>query len=71
MISKTNDSQIKEILYPDINKKPSKNFLPKNYKQIKIIQEQNRIKKEQQKEKEKEINNESKFIYIIIFFRTL
>ena len=60
MISKTNDSQIKEILYPDINKKPLKNFLPKNYQQIKIIQEQNRIKKEQQKELEKELNKESK-----------
>ena len=45
MISKTNDSKIKELLYPDINKKPSKNFLPKNYKQIKIIEEQNRIKR--------------------------
>ena len=58
MISKTNDSTIKEILYPDINKKPLKNFLPKNHRQIKIIQEKNRIKKEQQKEKE--LNNESK-----------
>ena len=60
MISRTNDSSIKEILYPDLNKKPLKNFLPKNYKQIKIIQEQNRIKKE--KQKEKELNNESKYI---------
>ena len=52
MISKTNDSQIKELLYPDLNKKPLKNFLPRNYKQIKIIEEQNRIKKQQQKEQE-------------------
>jgi hypothetical protein len=61
MISKTNDSKIKELLYPDINKKPSKNFLPKNYKQIKIIEEQNRIKKQQQKEKE--LNDQSKYLY--------
>ena len=52
MISKTNDSQIKELLYPDLNKKHLKNFLPRNYKQIKIIEEQNRIKKQQQKEQE-------------------
>ena len=58
MISKTNDSQIKEILYPDINKKPLKNFLPRNFKQIKIIEEQNRIKKQQQKEQE--LNKDSK-----------
>ena len=58
MISKTNDSQIKELLYPDLNKKPLKNFLPRNYKQIKIIEEQNRIKKQQQKEQE--LNKESK-----------
>ena len=57
MISKSNDCQIKEILYPDINKKPLKNFLPRNYKQIKIIQEQNRLKKQQQ---EQESNTESK-----------
>ena len=58
MISKTNDSQIKELLYPDLNKKPLKNFLPRNYKQIKIIEEQNRIKKQQQKEQK--LNKESK-----------
>lgn len=58
MISRTNDSQIKEILYPDINKKPLKNFLPRNYKQIKIIEEQNRIKKHQQMEQE--LKKESK-----------
>jgi hypothetical protein len=58
MISKTNDSQIKELLYPDLNKKPLKNFLPRNYKQIKIIEEKNRLKKQQQIEQE--LNNKSK-----------
>lgn len=58
MISKTNDSQIKELLYPDLNKKPSKNFLPRNYKQIKLIEEKNRLKKQQQMEQE--LNNKSK-----------
>ena len=59
MISKSNYCQIKEILYPDINKKPLKNFIPKNFYQIKIIQKQNSLKK-QQKEKEKELNENSK-----------
>ena len=58
MISKANDSQIKELLYPDLNKKPLKNFLPRNYKQIKIIEEKNRLKKQQQIEQE--LNNKSK-----------
>lgn len=58
MISKTNDSQIKELLYPDLNKKPLKNFLPRNYKQIKIIEEKNRLKKQQKIEQE--LNNKSK-----------
>ena len=58
MISKTNDSTIKEILYPDLNKKPLKNFLPRNHKQIKIIQEQNKLKKQQQIEQE--LSKESK-----------
>ena len=58
MISRKNDSQIKELLYPDLNKKPLKNLIPKNYKQIKRIQEQNRIKKQQQLEQE--LNNKSK-----------
>ena len=58
MISKTNDSQIKELLYPDLNKKPLKNFLPRNYKQIKILEEKNRLKKQQQIEQE--LNNKSK-----------
>ena len=42
------DCQIKEILYPHSNRKPSKNFLSSNYRQIKLIQEQNRLKKEKQ-----------------------
>ena len=63
MISRKNDSQIKELLYPDLNKKPLKNLIPKNYKQIKKIQEQNRIKKQQQLEQE--LNNKSKkFLFI-------
>ena len=57
MISRKNDSQIKELLYPDLNKKPLKNLIPKNYQQIKKIQEQNRIKKKQQLEQE--MNNKS------------
>ena len=58
MISRKDDSQIKELLYPDLNKKPLKNLIPKNYQQIKKIQEQNRIKKKQQLEQE--MNNKSK-----------
>ena len=58
MFSRKNDSQIKDLLYPDLNKKPLKNLIPKNYKQIKKIQEQNRIKKKQQLEQE--LNNQSK-----------
>ena len=60
MISRKNDSFIKDLLYPDLNKKPLKNLIPKNYKQIKKIQEQNRIKK--QKQLEKELNAKSKYI---------
>ena len=65
MISRKNDCQIKDILYPDLNKKPLKNLIPKNYKQIKQIQEQNRIKKKQQLEQE--LNNKSKYLFIVIF----
>lgn len=43
--SRAHDCQIKELLYPE-KKKPSKNFLSSNYRQIKLIQEQNRLKKE-------------------------
>ena len=64
MISRKNDSQIKDLLYPDLNKKPLKNLIPKNYKAIKQIQEQNRIKKKQQLEQE--LNNKSKYLYLFI-----
>ena len=40
------DCQIKNILYPNTNNKPSKNFMSDNYRQIKLIQEQNRLKKQ-------------------------
>ena len=43
-----NDCQIKEILYPHTNRKSSKNFRSSNYRQIKLIQEQNRLKKQKQ-----------------------
>ena len=42
------DCQIKEILYPHTNPKSSKNFHSNNYRQIKLIQEQNRLKKQKQ-----------------------
>ncbi len=45
--SKMNDCQIKELLFPE-KKKPSKNFLSSNYRQVKLIQEQNRLKKQKQ-----------------------
>ena len=43
--TRAHDCQIKELLYPE-KKKSSKNFLSNNYRQIKLIQEQNRLKKE-------------------------
>ena len=45
--SRARECQIKELLYPE-KKKPSKNFLSNNYRQIKLIQEQNRLKKQKQ-----------------------
>jgi hypothetical protein len=51
-------------LYPDLNKKPLKNLIPKNYKAIKQIQEQNRIKKKQKLEQE--LNNKSKYLYLFM-----
>ena len=42
------DCQIKEILYPQTKPKQTKNFLSSNYRQIKLIQEQNRLKKQKQ-----------------------
>ena len=65
MVSRKNDSQIKDLLYPDLNKKSLKNLILKNYKAIKQIQEQNRIKKKQQLEQE--LNNKSKYPFIVIF----
>ena len=43
-----NDSQIRGILYPQANTKPQKNFMSSNYRQIKLMQEQNRLKKQKQ-----------------------
>ena len=43
-----NDQQIKGILYPKTNPKPKKNFMSSNYRQIKLMQEQNRLKKQKQ-----------------------
>ena len=45
--SRARECQIKELLYPE-KKKPTKNFLSSNYRQIKLIQEQNRLKKQKQ-----------------------
>ena len=44
--SRAHDCQIKEILYQE-PKKPSKNFMPSNFRHIKIIQEKNRQKQEE------------------------
>ena len=44
MNSKINDCKIKDILYPELNK-PKKNVLIKNIKQIKKLEDLNRIKK--------------------------
>lgn len=45
--SRAHDCEIKKLLYPE-KKKPNKNFLSSNYRQIKLIQEQNRLKKQKQ-----------------------
>lgn len=45
--TRAHDCQIKALLYPE-KKKPTKNFLSNNYRQIKLIQEQNRLKKQKQ-----------------------
>lgn len=42
------DCQIKEILYPQTKPKLTKSFLSSNHRQIKLIQEQNRLKKQKQ-----------------------
>ena len=44
---RTREFQIKQLLYPE-TKKPTKNFVSSNYRQIKLIQEQNRLKKQKQ-----------------------
>ena len=44
MNSKKNDSSIKNLLYPELNK-PQKNILKKNIRNIKKIEELNRLKK--------------------------
>jgi hypothetical protein len=50
--SKAHECQIKELLYPN-QKKPTKNFLSSNHRQIKLIQEQNRLLKEKKESYEK------------------
>ncbi len=44
MNSKINDCRIKNLLYPDLNK-PQKRAIIKNIKQIKRLEELNKIKK--------------------------
>lgn len=44
MNSKINDCQIKNLLYPELNK-PHKKAIIKNIKQIKKLEELNKIKK--------------------------
>lgn len=58
------DCQIKEILYPHTNPKSSKNFRSNNYRQIKLIQEQNRLKKQKL-----EAYVERNYIIILIFLK--
>ena len=61
--TRAHDCQIKELLYPE-KKKPSKNFLANNYRQIKLIQEQNRLKKQKL-----EAYVERNYIIILIFLK--
>ena len=63
--TRAHDCQIKELLYP-VQKKPSKNFLSSNYRQIKLIQEQNRLKKQKL-----EAYVERNYIIILIFLKLL
>lgn len=60
---KAHDCQIKGILYPE-QKKPTKNFISSNYRQIKLIQEQNRLKKQK---KETYVERNQIFIYFFNF----
>ena len=57
------DCQIKDILYPNTNNKLSKNFMSDNYRQIKLIQEQNRLKKQK-----KDAYVERNYFFNIFFF---
>ena len=57
------DCQIKDILYPNNNNKSSKNFMSDNYRQIKLIQEQNRLKKQK-----KDAYVERNYFFNIFFF---
>ena len=57
------DCQIKDILYPHTNNKPSKNFMSANYRQIKLIQEHNRLKKQK-----KDAYIERNYFYNLYFF---
>jgi hypothetical protein len=61
--TRAHDCQIKELLYPE-KKKSSKNFLSSNYRQIKLIQEQNRLKKQKL-----EAYVERNYIIILIFLK--
>ena len=58
------DCQIKEILYPHTNNKQTKNFISSNYRQIKLIQEQNRLKKQKQ-----DTYIERKIYFYLYFFK--
>ena len=62
MNSKINDCQIKNILYPDLNK-PQKKALIKNIQRIKKLEELNRIKKYIQSN---QIRRNINFIFIIL-----
>ena len=62
MNSKINDCQIKNILYPDLNK-PQKKALIKNIQRIKKLEELNRIKKYIQSN---QIRRNTNFIFIIL-----
>ena len=64
MNSKINDCKIKSLLYPELNK-PEKRALIKNIKQIKKLEELNKIKKYIQSNV---IESKLVFIYIIYYF---
>lgn len=64
MNSKQNECKIKSLLYPELNK-PEKKALIKNIKQIKKLEDLNKIKKYIQSNL---IESKLVFIYIIYFF---